>query len=176
MIQGPPAPRHQLETTARCQAHTLRWRASNKGSAHAPARVSVCVNTSAFSAWTNFNNDGSETGSVLQMLSSQAWLHRRFSMHTARDKIKHSRLLCALKHPGPWSMWSLYLFIFPEDWPQTIRIQMRNQREEHTSWSSSNAGVTLLKMKCEGSLRRQSWTRSFSDCICSSMKPSIGLF
>lgn len=60
----------------------------------------------------DFNSDGSETESFLQMSSSQAWLHRRLSMHTARDKIKHSRLLSALKRPGPWSMWSPYLFIY----------------------------------------------------------------
>lgn len=84
--------------------------------AHVCVCMSVCarvrVSTSTFSAWMDFNGDGSETASFLQMSSSQAWLHRRLSMHTARDKIKHTRLLCALKHPGPWSMWSLYLFIF----------------------------------------------------------------
>lgn len=81
---------------------------------HITRRACVCarVNTSVFSAWMDFNGDGSETDSFLQMSSSQAWLHSRLSMHTARDKIKHSRLLSALKHPGPWSMWSFFFFFF----------------------------------------------------------------
>lgn len=113
--------------------HYTDGRLTRGAHAHTCVCVRVRVNTSAFGAWRDFNSDGSETESFLQMSSSQAWLHRRLSMHTARDKIKHSRLLSALKRPGPWSMWSPYLFIFLQDWPQTIRIQIREEREEHTS-------------------------------------------
>ena len=113
----------------------------------------------------------SENESFLQMLSSQAWLHSRLAMHTATDKIKHSRLLAALKYPGPWSMWSLF-----QVKPQTTKIGEIIQKYSNAVSHNKNE---LLLMKRDSFERQQRQQALMSRCtvfVKSKALCSLGLF
>lgn len=58
MIPGPPAPRHQLETTTWCQAHTLQQRAYNKGGGvHTLVRARASTRPHSVHGWTSITTD-----------------------------------------------------------------------------------------------------------------------
>lgn len=133
--------------TASREVHALIWRPHTKES-----RLK-CVNTSVFSdGWTSIGV-WSETESFLQMSSSQAWLHSRLAMHTATDKIKHSRLLFALKRPGPRSMWSRFFFLSSTSNDRDLR----NHTKKYSNAVSRRATLPPL-MKCDCFERRQRQT------------------